>query len=66
LLFFNARKNLYAKQLNKQITIRLDEDTIGYFKELAQSEGIPYQSPINLYLQDCAQTQRDLKLQWNW
>jgi uncharacterized protein (DUF4415 family) len=30
--FTKARKNPYAAQLNKQITIRLGEDSIGYFK----------------------------------
>jgi predicted DNA binding CopG/RHH family protein len=63
--FSDSAKNPYAKRLKKQITIRLDEDTIGYFKELAETKGIPYQSLINLYLRDCAQTHRDLKLQWN-
>ena len=63
--FSDSVKNPYAKKLKKQITIRLDEDTIGYFKELAEVKGIPYQSLINLYLRDCAQTHRDLKLQWN-
>jgi len=63
--FSDSVKNPYAGKLKKQITIRLDEDTIGYFKELADSKGIPYQSLINLYLRDCAQSQRDLKLQWN-
>ena len=32
--FSQARKNPYASQLKKQITIRLDEDSIGYFKEI--------------------------------
>lgn len=63
--FSTSEQNPYAKKLKKQITIRLDEDTIGYFKELAETKGIPYQSLINLYLRDCAQTHRDLKLQWN-
>lgn len=63
--FSNSVKSPYARKLKKQITIRLDEDTIGYFKDLAESKGIPYQSLINLYLRDCAQTHRDLKLQWN-
>ena len=63
--FSGSVKNPYAKKLKKQITIRLDEDTIGYFKELAEEKGIPYQSLINLYLRDCAQTHRDLNLQWN-
>ncbi len=30
--FSNAIKNPYIPKLKKQITIRLDEDTIGYFK----------------------------------
>ncbi len=62
--FCKSKKNPYAKKLKKQITIRLDEDTIGYFKSLADEKGIPYQSLINLYLRDCAQSQRDLKLRW--
>ena len=53
-----------VKKLKKQITIRLDEDTIEYFKTMADDKGLPYQGLINLYLRDCAQTHRDLKLQW--
>jgi len=52
--FSKSKKNPYAKKLKKQITIRLDEDTIAYFKALAEQKGIPYQSLINLYLRDCA------------
>ena len=54
----------YAHSLKKQITIRIDEDTIAYFKNMAEEKGIPYQGLINLYLRDCAQSRRDLKLQW--
>ena len=46
--FSQARKNPYASQLKKQITIRLDEDSITYFKNISDSVGIPYQSLINL------------------
>ena len=53
----------FAKKLKKQVTIRLDEDTIFYFKGLADDKGIPYQSLINLYLRDCAQSHKDLKWQ---
>lgn len=42
--FSNARKNPYASQLKKQITIRLDEDSISYFKVISEQVGIPYQS----------------------
>lgn len=63
--FSDSVKNPYAKKLKKKVTIRLDEDTIDYFKELADDKGIPYQSLINLYLRDCAQSHRDLKIQWS-
>ncbi|MDM3870196.1 BrnA antitoxin family protein [Porticoccus sp. W117] len=62
--FSKSTPNPYAQKLKKQITIRLDEDTITYFKNMAEDKGIPYQSLINLYLRDCAQAHRDLKLQW--
>ena len=47
-------KNPYAKKLKKQITIRVDEIVIEYFKNLAKESEIPYQSLINLYLKECA------------
>ena len=62
--FSKARKNPYAAQLKKQITIRLDEDSIGYFKGISEQVGIPYQSLINLYLRDCAAQNRKLDLSW--
>ena len=63
--FTTARKNPYAAQLKKQITIRLDEDSISYFKSISQDAGIPYQSLINLYLRDCATSHRKLNLNWS-
>ena len=57
-------KNPYAKRLKKQITIRLDEETIEYFKLLAAETGLPYQNLIDLYLKDCAQHQKKLKFDW--
>ena len=33
--FSAARKNPYAAQLKKQITIRLDEESITYFKSIS-------------------------------
>jgi len=62
--FSKARKNPYAKRLKKQITIRLDEPTIDYFRAAAQASGIPYQTLINLYLRDCAQKGRRLSMEW--
>jgi uncharacterized protein (DUF4415 family) len=62
--FSQSRKNPYASQLKKQITIRLDEDAIAYFKAISEEAGINYQSLINLYLRDCAATHRKLDLNW--
>jgi uncharacterized protein (DUF4415 family) len=62
--FTNARKSPYASQLKKQVTIRLDEESIDYFKSLSEEVGIPYQSLINLYLRDCAASHRKLNLDW--
>ncbi len=62
--FSDSVPNPYAKQLKKQITIRLGVDVITYFKNLSAETGIPYQSLINLYLQDCAKEQRKLKMTW--
>jgi len=59
-----SRKNLYARRLKKQITLRLDPDVIEYFKQKAEKSGIPYQTLINLYLQDCRTSKRDLKITW--
>ena len=62
--FSAARKNPYAAQLKKQITIRLDEESITYFKTISEDVGVPYQSLINLYLRDCAASRRKLNLNW--
>ena len=62
--FSKSRKNPYIAQLKKQITIRLDEDSITYFKAVSEEVGIPYQSLINLYLRDCAASRRKLNLNW--
>lgn len=62
--FSKTKKNPYASQLKKQITIRLDEEAINYFKSISEQIGIPYQSLINLYLRDCAASNRKLNLSW--
>lgn len=62
--FSKSRKSPYAAQLKKQITLRLDEDSINYFKAVSEEVGIPYQSLINLYLRDCAASHRKLQLNW--
>ena len=62
--FSNSVPNPYVKKLKKQITIRLDQDVIEYFKQLSDQNGVPYQNLINLYLKDCAQSHKELKLDW--
>jgi uncharacterized protein (DUF4415 family) len=59
-----SRKNPYANRLKKQITIRLDNSTIDYFKELAKETGFSYQALMNLYLMDCAENKKKLKVEW--
>jgi uncharacterized protein (DUF4415 family) len=62
--FSLSKKNPYASQLKKPITIRLDEDSVTYFKLVSEEVGIPYQSLINLYLRDCVASNRKLNLNW--
>jgi uncharacterized protein (DUF4415 family) len=59
-----SRKNPYAARLKRQVTIRMGDDVIGYFKEMAEETGIPYQSLINLYLRDCVAHERKPDLSW--
>ena len=62
--FSKARRNPYAKRLKKQITIRLDEETLEYFRGLAEETEIPYQTLINLYLGECARTGKRPSMRW--
>ena len=59
-----GRKNPYTKYLKQPVTMRLDKDSIAYFKGLAEESGIPYQTLINLYLRDCASKERKLDMKW--
>ena len=62
--FSNARPNPFAKRLKRPVTIRLDERTIGYFQGLAAELDVPYQTLINLYLRDCAESGRRPAMHW--
>ncbi|WP_016752539.1 CopG family antitoxin [Leptospira kirschneri] len=62
--FSKSKKNLYIKKLKKPVTIRIDVDTIGYFKKLSDQTGIPYQNLINLYLAECASKHKKIDLSW--
>lgn len=60
-----SRKNPYASKLKKPVTMRLGEDVVNYFKEMAEESGVPYQSLINLYLRDCIAQHRKVDISWN-
>jgi uncharacterized protein (DUF4415 family) len=62
--FSKSVRNPYLSKPKKQLTIRLDADTIDYFRALAEKNGIPYQNLINLYLRDCVQSDRKLSMKW--
>jgi len=40
------------------------EKTLAYFKALAGRVGVPYQTLINMYLRDCAESHRELRMTW--
>jgi predicted DNA binding CopG/RHH family protein len=58
-----AKKNPYATK-KKSVGINLSHQVIDYFKNEAKSVGIPYQTLIDLYLLDCVQNKRKIKLSW--
>ena len=60
--FSNGIKNPYADKLKKQITIRLDDEVVNYFKNMAEETGMPYQNIINYYLKDCVKKRRHLEV----
>ena len=59
-----SRKNPYASKLKKPVTMRLSEEVVLYFKDMAEEAGVPYQSLINLYLRDCVAQHRKVKIAW--
>ena len=60
----NPRPNPYAKELKKQITIKISPSVIDYFKGESMETGIPYKTLINLYLDDCVKKKKKLELTW--
>ena len=63
--FSKAQKNPYAAKLKKQITININQETVDYFKKEAKNTGIPYQTLINLFLQECVRDKKTLKYSFN-
>ena len=48
---------LSVKELKKPVTIE-------YFKNKSGESGIPYQTLINMYLDDCAVKKKELEINW--
>ena len=59
-----VRKNPYISKLKRQVTIRMSDDIITYFKDMSEDTGIAYQTLINLYLKDCVENDRRPNLSW--
>lgn len=64
--FSNGIKNPYVTTLKskKVVTIRIEDETIDYFKKLSDEVNLPYQTLINLYLKDCVAQQRKPNISW--
>jgi len=62
--FSKAKLNPYIKKLRRQISIRIDIDTIEYFKKQANETGISYQNLINLYLSNCVSNKKTINIGW--
>ena len=63
--FSKAKRNPYAKRLKKPVTLRIDADTLEYFKTLSSEADIPYQKLINLYLRECAENHKKPSVKWS-
>ena len=57
----NSRKNPYLKKEKQQVTMNINTTTVDYFKNLAVESGIPYQTLINLYLDECVTEKKRLQ-----
>jgi uncharacterized protein (DUF4415 family) len=60
-----SRGNPHAQRLTQEVTLWLSPDVVSYFKAQSEEYGIPYQTLINHYLQDCTTHQRKLDLHWS-
>ncbi len=62
--FSKSKRNPYSRKLKRQITIRIEVQTIDYFKKLAGESGISYQNLMNMYLRECAAAHKKPTLHW--
>ena len=57
----NPRKNPYAKKMKQQVTMNMNTTTVEYFKSMSSESGSPYQTLINLYLDECVKEKKVIK-----
>ena len=57
----NPRKNPYAKNTKKPITMNVSVSTIDYFKDMSEESGIPYQILMNYYLDECVREKKKIQ-----
>ncbi|MBC6477132.1 MAG: antitoxin [Hormoscilla sp. GM7CHS1pb] len=57
-----SHPNPFAKQLKQKVTLPLKINVIEYFEDRAREKGISDRELINLYLQDCILSKRELSL----
>ena len=62
--FTKSVPNPYSSKIKQPITIRIEKETIGYFKELSAENGIPYQTLMNMFLSQCAKEHRKPSFTW--
>lgn len=46
----------------KQISIKLNVETIDYFKDMASKQGVSYQALINIFLNQCVKKRLEIKI----
>src|SRR3546814_7497277 len=59
-----SRRNPYAANLKRPVSIRRSENVVDYYKDMAKDADVPYQSLINLYLRDCVMKHRKVQITW--
>ena len=57
-------KDLGTRTLKKQITIRLEKETIDDFKQMAAETDIPWRKLIRMFLRDCAEKELRPHVDW--
>lgn len=60
--FKNSKPNPYASRMRKPVTMNVDIRVIDYFKKESERTGIPYQNIINMYLLQCVEEGKHIKL----